>query len=75
MGVRQIVPRPGVWPVDPDRMARREQWIAEYEAAAGKYAACRFVEEVGTTPVHPRCAEVQRVHDELSRARSDLPIA
>jgi hypothetical protein len=75
MGVRHIVPRPGVWPVHPDRMARREQWIAEYEAASVNFAACRLVEELGRGPVHPRCAEVQRIHDELSRAQSGLPIA
>jgi len=75
MGVRHIVPRPGVWPVHPDRMARREQWIAEYEAAAAGFAACRFVAELGDGPVHPRCAAMQRIHDELSRARSGLPLA
>lgn len=75
MGVRHIVPRPGVWPVHPDRLPRREAWIAEYEAAAAHFAACRFLEEVGDGPVHPRCAEVQRIHDELSRARTDLPLA
>ncbi|MBL9079403.1 MAG: hypothetical protein JNL08_18015 [Planctomycetes bacterium] len=75
MGVRHIVPRPGIWPVHPDRMARRATWIAEYEAAAANFAACRFIGEIGDGPVHPRCAEVQRLHDELSRARTDLPLA
>lgn len=75
MGVRRIVPNPGIWPVHPDRLAAREQWISEYEAVAGRHAACRFHEELGTGRVHARCAEVQRVHDELSRARSGLPIA
>lgn len=75
MGVRHIVPRPGVWPVHPERLARREAWIAEYEAAARGFAACRFVEELGQGRPHPRCAEVQRIHDELSRARSSLPLA
>ncbi|HEX6813513.1 MAG TPA: hypothetical protein VF384_17975 [Planctomycetota bacterium] len=75
MGVRHIRPRPGVWPVHPDRSALRDAWVTEYEAVAVKYAACRFLEDVGDGPVHPRCAEVQRVHDALSRARSDLPLA
>lgn len=75
MGVRHIVPRPGVWPLHPDRLPRREAWIAEYEAAAAKFAACRFREEIGSGAVHPRCALVRRVHDEMSRATSELPIA
>lgn len=75
IGVRKIKPRPGIWPVHPDRRDRRERWIAEYEAAAAGYAACRFLEDLGDGPVHPRCAEVQRLHDELSGARSGKPIA
>ncbi len=75
MGVRGIRPRPGIWPVHPDRRALREAWIGEYETAAVDYAACRFLEEIGTAPVLARCAEVQRIHDEMSRARSSLPLA
>jgi hypothetical protein len=75
MGVRHIRPRPGVWPVHPDRMASRLLWIEEYEAVARNHAACRFLATIGSGRVLPRCAEVQRVHDQLSRARSKLPLA
>jgi hypothetical protein len=61
--------------VHPDRMVRRLSWIDEYEAVARNYAACRFLAPIGTGRVLPRCAEVQRVHDQLSRARSELPLA
>lgn len=75
MNVRHIRPRPGVWPVHPDRLAVREQWIAEYEAAAVHFAACRYLEEIGEGRIDPRCAAVQRTHDQLSGARTDLPLA
>ena len=75
MNVRHIRPRPGVWPVHPDRRALRDAWVEEYEAAAVNFAACRHLEDLGTGRVHPRCAEVQRIHDELSKARTDLPLA
>ena len=65
----------GVWPVAPERTAAREQWLARYEAAAKRYAACRFREELGTGPVHARCAAVRRLHDDTSGARSGLPLA
>jgi hypothetical protein len=65
----------GVWPVRDEHRPVRDEWIARFEEQASKFAACRFVEETGAAAVHPRCAEVQRLHDELSRARSDLPIA
>lgn len=76
MGIpTHMKPRPGVWPVQEARRAEREAWIARYERVARGFAACRFVEELGTGPAHPRCVAVQRIHDELSRARTDLPLA
>lgn len=76
MGIADhIRPRPGLWPVHPDRRALRDEWVARYEAVAANFAACRWLEDLGDAPVDPRCAEVQRIHDELSRARSDLPLA
>lgn len=68
-------PRPGVWPVAPERMPLREAWIAEYEAAAQSFAACRFVETIGSGVSHPDVRRVQELHDESSRANSSLPIA
>lgn len=67
--------RPGRWPVAEQRRAERERWVADYEAAASGYAACRFLYEFGDGSADPRCLEVQRIHDELSKAREDLPIA
>jgi len=68
-------PQPGVWPVAPERMPLREAWIAEYEARATAFAACRFVETLGSGVSHPDVRRVQELHDELSRANSSLPIA
>lgn len=68
-------PRPGVWPVAPERMPLRQQWVEEYERKATGYAACHFIEELGNGTVHPAPAAVQRLHDALSRADSTLPMA
>jgi hypothetical protein len=68
-------PRPGVWPVNPDRLPERQRWIAEYEAAASGYAACRFEEEIGDGARDYRVEQVQRLHDDYARADSGLPIA
>lgn len=64
-----------LWPVPFEQLGEREDWVAEYETKAAGYAACRFVETLGDGALHPRCAAVQKVHDELCRAHSDLPIA
>jgi hypothetical protein len=69
-----IRPRPGVWPIDPERMPDRREWVERYEVTARGYAACRFVEELGTGSFHATAVAVQRFHDELSRATSELPI-
>lgn len=68
-------PRPGVWPVAPERMHLRTAWVAEYETAAKSFAACSFLETVGSGVVHPKVKPVQALHDELCAATSNLPIA
>lgn len=69
-------PRPGVWPVDPERRPLRERWIAEYEAKARGYAACRFLEAVGSGATHIDVETVRRFHDDACRALDDrLPLA
>lgn len=68
-------PRPGVWPVAAERLAERREWVERYEAAARAYAACSYIESVGSGVVEPAVAQVQQLHDELSGASSRLPIA
>ena len=69
-------PRPGVWPVSPDRLAARDAWVARYEKAAERYAACRYLESVGDTlKVHLNALTVQELHDDRTRAHSGLPLA
>jgi hypothetical protein len=70
-----LKPRPGVWPIAPERLPARAQWVAEYERAAAGHAACRFVETLGEGPVDRAAEAVAVLHDQLSRAESGLPIA
>lgn len=71
----QRPPSRAVWPLTGERLADLNQWVSDYEQAAGIYAACRHIQDLGEGELDPRCAQVQGVHDELSRARSDLPLA
>lgn len=70
-----IKPRPGVWPVKPERMAERQIWISKYEATALSFASCRLIDTVGSGFSHPDVLAVQELHDRLSKAGSDLVIA
>ncbi len=72
---KHLPPRPGVWPVKPERLPQRKQWVAAYEARAAGFAACRFVKRLGGTAVHPEAEAVRRLHDEISRAESGLKTA
>jgi hypothetical protein len=68
-------PRPGVWPVAPQRLAERAAWVQAYEAAAASFAACRYVETLGQPTVHFEVAAVQALHDAQCQADSGLEIA
>lgn len=70
-----LSPRPGVWPVKPERLPERAKWVAEYEAKAAGFAACRWIETFGTGQGNQRAEALRALHDELSRARTTLPIA
>jgi hypothetical protein len=62
-------PRPGVWPVAPERMPVRREWIARYEQVAAGFAACHFLESLGSGVVHEDIRGVIDLHDRESRAR------
>lgn len=68
-------PRPGVWPVTPERLPARRQWIEAYEKAAQGFAACRFVEALGPVADTLATRSVRTLHDEFCRANTDLPMA
>lgn len=76
IGIGQhIRPRRGAWPVPPDRLPQRTQWIDAYEVAARQFAACTFLESLGSGTIHPEARFVQELHDELCQATGHLPIA
>lgn len=68
-------PRPGVWPVKPEHLPRRSAWIAAYEAKAADHAACRWMAQLGAGKPDPEAEAVRRLHDALSGAETDRPIA
>lgn len=74
--IHERLPRPNVWPVPFDKQPARNAWVAHYEKVATGYAACQYLESVGSKlNVHPNAAAVQQLHDDLSRATRGLPLA
>lgn len=76
MGMRGHMPRGrSVWPIAEEHRPERERWVAEYERKAEGFAACRFAEALGSRDYVSATQSVQRLHDDLCRAHSDLPLA
>jgi hypothetical protein len=71
----RLKPRPGVWPVAPETIPERNIWIAQYEAAASRYAACTFIKSIGSGLEHPDIQPVRELHDTLCQALGKLPTA
>jgi hypothetical protein len=71
-----LKPRPGVWPVGSEHLARRRQWVDTYESRATGFAACAYVETLGRGRVDADADRVRELHDELSNAmRRGVPLA
>ena len=74
LGVDRLRQR-GVWPISPERISDRRAWVEDYSAKSLGYASCRFEKTIGNGVPHKKCEMIRKVHDEYSRADSDLPIA
>lgn len=55
--------------------ARMRRWQQAYEAASSGFAVCRLIEQIGTPRVHADLARTLEIHDRLTRATADLPLA
>ncbi|MGE9294791.1 MAG: hypothetical protein ACQKBV_00670 [Puniceicoccales bacterium] len=72
---QRLRPQPGVWPVAPERIPARREWVAEYENMAVSFAACRYQETIGEGAHHPAAEAIRDLHDRLCQADSKLPLA
>ena len=70
-----IKPRPGYWPVKPERLPERARWVEDYERKATGFASCRFVAALGSGQVDSRAEEVRALHDECCCCDRELPLA
>ena len=67
IGLRGLKPR-RTWPVSDDVSPTRRAWIEKYEQKAAHFAACRFIETLGSGVIHVDVRETVELHDQLSRA-------
>jgi len=75
-GPDRLKPRSGRWPIeDPAVLQRRARWVEAYEVARKGWAACRFVETIGSGSPDAKAERVRELHDRWSGAGSGSPIA
>jgi hypothetical protein len=71
-----LKPRPGVWPISAERLPDRQAWVRHYEREAEAYAACRYVETLGSGVDDTGLLTLVALHDTESRALDDIrPLA
>ncbi|MEM9403541.1 MAG: hypothetical protein AAGA44_13775 [Pseudomonadota bacterium] len=76
IGIQEhLKPRPGVWPIAEERLPDRRRWVRMYEKQSAGFAACRYETTFGKGRTARKCEDVKRLHDDLCRATSELPIA
>ncbi|AOA59796.1 hypothetical protein [Acinetobacter larvae] len=74
-GFQQERPRT-LWPVAAHQQELRQKWIAQYEQQAAPYAACHYLEEMGSSRVDRQLASIIDLHDRESKAHYlERPIA
>jgi hypothetical protein len=75
IGMQKMPPPRQIWPIPEIDMPARQAWIEEYERNSLGYASCKFEGEFGEGFVDPNIAQIQRLHDQLCQAESNLPTA
>ena len=70
-----IEPKKKAWELEFSQLPQRLDWIAKYENAAQGYATCRFLKCYGNGFIHPKAEQVRILHDDYTKAYSDLPLA
>lgn len=64
------------WPwMDAKTEARFRKWETEYTKAATTHATCKLIGQFGNREFHPALRELVEVHDQATRADSNLPLA
>jgi hypothetical protein len=75
MGLNGLSTQERRWPLPAASQAARQQWVSDYEARSARFAACRFIDQLGATTL---CSAAQTFviwHDESSKAHSSLALA
>jgi len=60
---------------DVETEAAFRQWEQTYTATAQRFSTCTLAGSVGNSVIHPAVEPLIKLHDEMTRVASDLPLA
>ncbi len=66
---------PGRFPFTGDQKSEYERWDASYRKQAENYSTCRYVETIGPIECRTDLQGLIELHDGLTKALSDKPLA
>jgi hypothetical protein len=75
IGVERMGPRPGVWPIKPERIPARVSWVNNYDKVSSGYASCKFIEKLGSDISDPKAEYIRALHDKYCKSDSELKLA
>lgn len=68
--------KPERWPwLDEKREKRFQKWETTYQSFAFNWATCQFIRQIGNPSVHPEVQPIVRLHDQVTKAESQLKLA
>ncbi len=68
--------KPERWPwLDPKQENRFQKWEARYWEESSKWATCSFLRHIGNPKIQPQIQLLLKLHDEKTRAETNLPLA
>lgn len=70
------VAAPVRWPFENQEAQQRfAEWQESYQVEMANYATCKFIKEIGSSSEVMQIAKLVELHDKLTKASSDLPLA
>jgi hypothetical protein len=68
--------KPERWPwLDSKQEKRFQKWEVEYQDCSANWATCEFIRHIGNRDIHPEVKSVLKLHDDPTRAQSQLQLA
>jgi len=68
--------KPERWPwLDEKREKRFQKWETTYQSYIFNWATCKLVRQIGNPSVHPEVESIVKLHDQTTKAESQLKLA